>query len=72
MKLSDIDLVFRLHNRSDSERIVTMINRDPCHMLNGITVEAFEQLPTRIHKGSLCCYLFTLNVSIKDESRMVI
>jgi len=43
MKLSDIDLVFRLHNRSDSEKIVTMINRDPFHMLNGITVEAFEQ-----------------------------
>ncbi len=43
MKLSDDDLVIRLHERSDTANIVTMINRDPLHMLNGLTAEAFEQ-----------------------------
>ncbi len=43
MKLSDSDLIIRLHKRSDTARIVTMINRDPFHMLNGLTVEGFEQ-----------------------------
>ncbi|WP_342346142.1 GNAT family N-acetyltransferase [Paenibacillus mangrovi] len=37
------DLVIRLHNRSDTERIVMMINRDPFHMLNGLTAGMFEQ-----------------------------
>ena len=43
MKFSDDDLVIRLHERSDTANIVTMINRDPFHMLNGLTAEAFEQ-----------------------------
>lgn len=43
MKLSDDDLVIRLHERSDTANIVSMINRDPFHMLNGLTTEAFEQ-----------------------------
>lgn len=43
MKLLGDDLVIRLHQRSDTANIVAMINRDPFHMLNGITAEAFEQ-----------------------------
>jgi ribosomal protein S18 acetylase RimI-like enzyme len=43
MKQSDLEIIFRLHKRSDTYRIVTMINRDPFHMLNGVTVEEFEQ-----------------------------
>lgn len=43
MKLSDSDLVIRLHKRSDTARIVSMINREPFHMLNGLTFEVFEQ-----------------------------
>ncbi|MFC5648381.1 GNAT family N-acetyltransferase [Paenibacillus solisilvae] len=43
MKISDSDLFFRLHTASDSHRIVSMINRDPNHLLNGIGVTEFEQ-----------------------------
>jgi ribosomal protein S18 acetylase RimI-like enzyme len=43
MKHSDSEIIARLHMRSDTERIVTMINRDPFHLLNGVSVEEFEQ-----------------------------
>ncbi|MEV5027760.1 GNAT family N-acetyltransferase [Paenibacillus sp. LPE1-1-1.1] len=43
MKLSDIDALIRIHTRSDTDRIVTMINRDPFHFLNGVSVIEFEQ-----------------------------
>src|SRR5690606_3134894 len=43
MKISESDLVFRLHKQTDTAKIVTMINRDPFHMLNGVTAESFEQ-----------------------------
>lgn len=37
------ELIIRLYEPPDTERIVAMINRDPYHMLNGITAERFEQ-----------------------------
>ncbi|QGQ99183.1 GNAT family N-acetyltransferase [Paenibacillus psychroresistens] len=40
---SDIDASIRVHIGSDTDRIVTMINRDPYHMLNGLTVAEFDQ-----------------------------
>ncbi|SFM56959.1 hypothetical protein SAMN03159341_1553 [Paenibacillus sp. 1_12] len=43
MKLSDTDMSIRVHTRSDTDRIVTMINRDSFHMMNGVSVAEFEQ-----------------------------
>lgn len=43
MEGSDNEPVFQPHTSSDSEAIVAMVNRDPFHMLNGITVAEFER-----------------------------
>lgn len=36
------EVIFRLHKRTDTEKIVTLINRDPFHLLNGTSVGEFE------------------------------
>lgn len=41
--MEQTEIIFRLHRRSDTERLVSLINRDPFHLLNGISVEKFEQ-----------------------------
>ncbi|WP_282940240.1 GNAT family N-acetyltransferase [Paenibacillus sp. RC67] len=38
-----MELIFRLHRRSDTDVIVSMINREPLHLMNGIVAEEFEQ-----------------------------
>ncbi|WP_274365899.1 GNAT family N-acetyltransferase [Paenibacillus thermotolerans] len=43
MKYSGMDISFRVHTTSDTQRIVEMINRDPFHMMNGVTVAQFER-----------------------------
>lgn len=43
MTISNTNVSFRVHTRTDTEKIVKMINRDPFHMLNGISDIEFEQ-----------------------------